>query len=109
MGPRDSVGIGNDMGLWIGGSGPGQLTVTGTVPDGYTIMLKAGWNLVGYPSLTPRIVSDALAGLPIVRIEGEDSTTPPYNLRVLGSGDIMYPGRGYWIYVSSDSTWLLGG
>jgi hypothetical protein len=109
IGPRDSLGLSNDMGLWVGGSGSGQLTVTGTVPDGYTIRLKAGWNLVGYPSLTPRTVSDALAGLPIVRIEGEDSTTPPYNLRVLGGGDVMYPGRGYWIYVSSDSTWLLGG
>jgi hypothetical protein len=109
IGPRDSVGIGNDMGLWIGSSGPGQLTVTGTVPNGYTIMLKAGWNLVGYSSLTPRTVSDALAGLPVVRIEGEDPAAPPYNLKVLGGDDMMSPGRGYWIYVSSDATWLLGG
>jgi len=109
IGPRDSVSIGNDMGLWIGSSGPAQLTVAGAVPDGYVINLKAGWNLVGYPSLTPRTVADALAGVPALRIEAEQASSPPYNLKVLGDGDMMSPGQGYWVYVTSDSAWLLGG
>ena len=108
-GPRVVADVTVEMGLWIGASGPAQLTVTGTVPDGYSIGLKAGWNLVGYPSMTPRQISDALAGLPVSRVETEDSMCPPYNLKVLGGNDMMSPGRGYWIYVSSDATWLLGG
>ena len=104
---RDLFRIDNGMGLWAGSSGPAQITVAGVVPDQYRILLKAGWNLVGYPSLTSRNVSDALAGLPILRVEGYDSSAPNYNLRVLSGNDLMAPGQGYWILVSSDSTWLV--
>jgi hypothetical protein len=108
-GYRELERVDNGQGIWVGSSGTTQITVAGIVPDYYQVVLRAGWNLVGYPSMTPMTVSDALAGLPVLRIEGEDPTCPPYNLRVLGGNDLMTPGHGYWIYVSSDSMWMIDG
>ncbi len=109
IGGKEISSIDNGMGLWIGVSGPDQLTVAGVVPILMQVQLKAGWNLVGYPSLTSRTMAEALAGLPVTRVEAFDASTPPYNLRRLSMTDMMMPGQGYWIHVSSDATWLVRG
>jgi len=109
MAYSDLSRIDNGMGLWAGSSGPAQITVAGVVPTQYPVQLRAGWNLVGYPNFTVRRASDALAGLPVLRIEAYDPTSPPYNLKVVGGSDLMMPGQGYWIMVSSDATWLVNG
>jgi len=108
-GYRDLFLVDNGMGLWAGSSGPSQISVAGVVPSGYPVHLKAGWNLVGYPSMTERRVADALAGLPFVRVEGFDPLATDYNLRVLGPSDLMLPGQGYWVCLLSDATWFVGG
>jgi hypothetical protein len=50
-----------------------------------------------------------MAGLPVLRVEGYDPFAPDYNLRVLGPNDLMLPGQGYWVCLSSDATWFVGG
>jgi len=55
----------------------------------------------------PRFVSDALAGVPYISIEGYDAGAPPYYLREYASNEFMEPGRGYWIEVPSDTLWTI--
>jgi len=84
-----------------------------------TVPLQAGWNLVGYPSLEPRYVSDALASIEglctlVYTYDISDEADP---LKVYdpasspGASDLteMLPGRGYWIRVTEPCEWHLGG
>lgn len=82
--------------------------------DNYTepLSLKRGWNLVGYPSLTPRSVHDALIGMP------KGTWIYGYNVGtwlLYTNGDQTFlntlsqlePGKGYYIYVEQDCIWNL--
>jgi hypothetical protein len=86
--------------------GDGIIRVSGFAPVNESVQLKAGWNLVGYPSLTQRSVTDALLGLPYTSVEGY-SASDPYRLTTLAGGYMMTPGEAYWIQVSSDCVWTL--
>lgn len=93
-------------GWWIRASEDTHFDVTGVVPGPVDINLKAGWNLVGYPSLTDRTVADALIGVSYSRLEGFDDLSP-YHLRALSDTDYMTTGMGYWIYVTQDTVWTV--
>ncbi|UCH89244.1 MAG: right-handed parallel beta-helix repeat-containing protein, partial [Thermoplasmata archaeon] len=80
------------------------ITIAGVVPKITNITLKAGWNFVGFPSLTRRRISNALSGISYERIEGFIPAPPQY-LWELDDNDFMRPGYGYWIKVSSDTVW----
>jgi parallel beta-helix repeat protein len=92
--------------LWINVTQDGNITVTGIVPETTNIHLKTGWNLVGYPSFSERMVSDALSGIVYERIEAYNETTPQ-KLITYSDTDIMKPGHGYWIKVPFDQTWTV--
>jgi hypothetical protein len=69
--------------------------------------LFAGWNLVGYPSLTQKTVSDALAGTGYDRpLEGFNATAP-YRISQLADTYMMRPGEGYWMHVPVDTVWIV--
>ena len=93
-------------GWWINVSEDTYFDVTGTIPGSVDINLKAGWNLVGYPSLTDRTVADALIGVSYSRLEGFDDLSP-YHLRALSDTDYVTTGMGYWIYVTQDTVWTV--
>jgi len=97
--------VNHKMGMWVISSTDTYIDFSGTIP-GVTvdIQLETGWNLVGYPSMTDRTVTDALSGVTYDSIEGFD-TTMPYYLKELTGGDWMTAGQAYWIYVSSSQTW----
>jgi parallel beta-helix repeat protein len=94
------------MGVWVNVTEDSNFTVAGAIPITTTIDLKAGWNLVGFPSFnTTFTVGDLKASLPVTRVEGLDPTSPPYFLKPLQDSDILQTGHGYWIHVSADATW----
>ncbi len=97
--------VDHKMGMWIISSTDTYVDFSGTIP-GVTvdIQLEAGWNLVGYPSITDRTVLDALSGVTYDSIEGFDSTAP-YYLRELAGNDWVTAGQAYWIHVSFAQTW----
>ncbi|MFQ6128827.1 MAG: M28 family peptidase, partial [Thermoplasmata archaeon] len=95
------------VGMWVNITSDSIFTLAGSVRPQFTIQLKKGWNLVGFPSPSPRLVSDALAGVSYFSIEGYDSSAPPFYLRKYASNEFLYPGRGYWIEASSDSIWTI--
>jgi hypothetical protein len=97
----------NEKALWVEVTSISTYMVAGKVPTTMSVSLKAGWNLVPYPSLIPRDVAEALMGFGMTWIEAYDGIATPYNLRKLTEWDYLHPGYGYWIYANQDSVWDL--
>jgi hypothetical protein len=103
---NDLVGIDNTMGFWIYINQPNvNLTVRGSIPTYTTIPLYAGWNLVGYPTLTTETVGNALWGTGADRVEVFDPVLP--FIKEVGATYVMKPGEGYWVHVPADTVWTV--
>jgi hypothetical protein len=100
------------MGIWVhipdaAALGDGVIDINGTEPGTTVIQLYTGWNLIGYPSQTPRVASDTLpseADMISVFDAGE-----PYLVRDvtdLGS-ETLECYNGYWVHVTSDTVWTV--
>ncbi len=94
------------MALWIEATEDVDLDIPGLVAPATTVRLFKGWNFVGYPSLTDRRPSDALAGLSVIEVQMYD-TTPPFHLKKMTPSDYFRTGSGYWILVSEDIDWVV--
>jgi hypothetical protein len=104
-------------GYWVEMSAAASLTVNGMAYYGYTVPLKAGWNLIGYPGWRERDLPAALEGIaPHVQViwhyDGSDINDPwkRYNPSAPAyANDLarLAPGQGYWIMVSQDCELLV--
>jgi hypothetical protein len=105
---NDFSALNHKQGFWINITEPGGtiLTCSGYDPPSTTISLYAGWNLVGYPSLTNEIVGNALWGTGADKVMVCD-TSEPYHIKDVGPTYLMKPGEGYWVHVPADSTWIV--
>jgi len=113
-----SAPFGNDLttmeagkGYWIMMNSDDTFTINGNVPGSTDIILKVGWNLVGYNSLNPQPITYALSS-----INGNYSIIWAYNARNASDHWNMYdpnapfgndltkmePDYGYWIMMTSD-------
>ncbi len=100
--------VNHTMGLWVNVTASSNLTVAGLIPSSTPIQLRPGWNLVGFPSFNSSYaVSDLKAETSATRVEGFDSSNPPYFLRLLASTDKLQPGFGYWIRVEFETSWIV--
>jgi uncharacterized protein YkwD len=102
----------NKIGFWIHITdiGGASLEITGDSPSSpWSIDLKEGWNLVGYPSNTERQRGDALNnlyyGTDIEIIQWFDSMNGTYHN--LDAGENMKPGIGYFIRANHDCEWIV--
>lgn len=101
--------LNNTMGLWVNVTSHSNLTVAGLVPFSTDIQLRAGWNLVGFPSFnTEYTVVDLKADTGAIWIEGFDPPNPPHFLKALQDVDVLLAGYGYWTYVPADVVWTVG-
>ncbi len=111
---NDLTDINRTMGLWTYMNNKCNLSVVGAVPDSTDIAMYEGWNLVGYPSLETRNLSDALSGVNWESVWHYDAfdvydpwkhnhTSKPYRMNDL---EEMKPGFGYWVYVTINNTWI---
>jgi len=92
----------------VGLLGAAHLLIFGTaVPASTNIPLKAGWNMVGYPSFTQRGVSSAFSGAPAGWRVQNYSATGTHNLRDMAGSDLMQRGCAYWVYMPADWTWTV--
>jgi hypothetical protein len=104
----DLDNIHNKMGFWIHirSVGDGLLTVEGLQPSTTIISLRAGWNLIGYPSVTPR---NAAVTLPssadgIAVFDEFD----PYQISDEAIGSVtMLSGNAYWVHCTADDVWIV--
>jgi hypothetical protein len=96
-------------GIWINVTtvGDGLLTTGGMLHGSIAIPLKAGWNLVGYPSLsTDMTIANAFWGTGVDMVEVFDPNAT-YRTRVAGPTYMMKPGEGYWVHAPVDSVWTV--
>ncbi len=103
---NDLNNVSRTMGIWLKVTSSDDLAVTGYAPEPTSINLRTGWNLVGYPSLTSRLASDALAGTGADMISIYNGAAP-YLIedRTDLSTVSMEPGNGYWVHVPADTVW----
>jgi thiol-disulfide isomerase/thioredoxin len=96
------------MALWINVTTAGDFAVAGLVPQSTAITLRAGWNLVGFPSFASAYtVADLKVDVNASNVEEPDPTALPYCLRKMTDSDAFLAGRGYWIEVPEDVTWTI--
>jgi hypothetical protein len=97
--------IDNTMGFWLHAMADATLTIFGSLPVNTSIQLHAGWNLVGYPSMTPKLASDALASTGADGIAVYDGISP-YIIDITDLANVtMQPGCGYWVHVFNETSW----
>ncbi|MFH0815410.1 MAG: hypothetical protein V1934_01135 [Methanobacteriota archaeon] len=106
---NDLYNIDPSMGVWINVTVPGDglITICGTPPTATIVHLRAGWNMVGYPSLNSNVtVAMAFWGTTVSIVEAFDPGAP-YRTRAVGSKYVMNPYEGYWVYAVADSVWAV--
>ena len=98
-------------GYWLKVSEDVDLDVEGPIPSGTSINVKSGWNLVGYPRLNGEVVASELTSLgsTVVQMKSLESSYDPSNPPFLNTLSTMAPGLGYWLNVTQDGTWKVGG
>ncbi|UCE39383.1 MAG: hypothetical protein JSW00_09230 [Thermoplasmata archaeon] len=104
---NDEIDIIHERGYYIDMVNPDYLVVAGKVPTNTQISLKAGWNLVGYPSPTTRTSDDALSSISGSYNKVEFYDTYKGKEGALGPLDDMYPNLGYWVHAMEDCVWEL--
>ena len=101
--------ISHTQGFWLNVTAPGTtLNVEGFLPTSNDILLKAGWNLVGYP-----VVDDSTYTVGMLKVqtgativEGFDGGAE-YLTQPLPDGNVLQRGQGYWINVPTDVMWTV--
>lgn len=94
---EDSSTVNETMGFWINMINQDTFVVKGTTAS-TSIQLNNGWNLVGYPYLQEKNVSELF----------ENNTVYSYNIswssyipnRTFNSLQTLNPGYGYWVRIS---------
>ena len=101
------VEITNEMGLWVHVNNTNGTTLShGGIEPGITkIHMENGWNLVSYPTTMRMPISDALAGIPYTEVRAQEPSG--LGLASLDPGDLMEPGKGYWIYCENECDWIV--
>jgi hypothetical protein len=95
--------VGGGAGLWVKTAAPGTQVTVGTVAN-LTINLTAGWNLVAYPYHEAQSAAESLAGVPWDMADVMDTGFPGMLCPVFPQ-DMIFPGRGMWVHVTSDCVW----
>ncbi|MBI4020062.1 MAG: hypothetical protein HY367_01910 [Candidatus Aenigmarchaeota archaeon] len=102
------------QGFWINATQNASLEITGTIPASPVFNIKEGWNLIGYPSITPRPPGSVFGNVSgnISSVFGFNATTGQFDVFIPnGNGTLMTvnPGSGYWVNATQNATWIFDG
>ncbi|MCK4757706.1 MAG: hypothetical protein KAS67_04575, partial [Thermoplasmata archaeon] len=105
------ISVNNKMGFWVHlGVNDNTLRVgEGFAPAGTTIDLVAGWNLVGFPSLSGTYSAGDLkadSGDGGMRIECFNDAAA-YDIEVMPDGDNFQAGNAYWVFATAAYPWIV--
>ncbi len=80
----------------------------GTIPT--PVHLPPGWNAIGYPGIQQALAYDALSSLDdswsyAIGYDAYEQTYENPIMQGIRGNEIMYPSRGYWLYLKQD--WVL--
>ncbi|MFQ6106426.1 MAG: S8 family serine peptidase [Thermoplasmata archaeon] len=105
---NDLLTVDQSMAIWVNVTSPEPVTHAGVVPKNFTIYLKEGWNLVGFPYVRwDYTVDDLATETGAERVESFNVVAQPYYLWDLPGPTFMAPCEGYWIKVPADTVWVL--
>ncbi len=98
---NDLTDLNHTMGIWIYITEPGGTTLTvygNEFVTGQSIIIRPGWNMVGYPSKSdkPRDVALNNTATDIDWVGYFDASTDRFV--ILSAGENMEVGRGYWVH-----------
>ena len=104
--------INETMGVWVHMTTEGTLTVAGSIPPTTSIQLYQGWNLVGYPGIQAKAISEALSSIAdkYTLIYAYDASNPAdpwkkYNVGAPAWANNLSEVRsrlGYWILATEN-------
>ncbi|MFH0815322.1 MAG: M14 family zinc carboxypeptidase [Methanobacteriota archaeon] len=107
---NDLSSVNVQMGVWVYVTvvGDGFINITGSAPGTQGILLKAGWNLVGYPASNDATynVGNLKTDTGATIVEGF-SAPATYKTAVLLNAYVLKKGEAYWICVPADTTWTV--
>ena len=97
-------------GYWVKVKEDVSFEVEGTVPEGASISVRKGWNLVGYPRESGAAPASELTSLgnTVVQIKNLTQSYDPSLPFFLNTLTTMAPGLGYWLKLTEDGTWTVG-
>jgi parallel beta-helix repeat protein len=100
--------IDNKIGFWINITSSCTLAIAGQVPTSTAIQLYSGWNMVGYPAVNDGSynVLDLKTSTGVQIVEGFDGPAE-YRTTVLDDTYILKKTEGYWVYVPTDTSWVV--
>ena len=113
FGDLDEEGIFNEQTYLIQTSAACTILLEGmpTVVDEYEITINPGWNWIGFPSVAPIVVIDALANFEAEegdQIQCNDATSTEFDGEEwFGDLETFTPGQGYMYYSNSEETKIL--
>ena len=87
--------IENKLGYWLKTNESKNLTLFGTEIENKTIELAQGWNLIGYPYLEEKNISDIFPNNPIYFYNATWSSYVPF--RTSNTLNYFVPSYGYWV------------
>jgi hypothetical protein len=108
---NDLTAVDNIKGVWLFVTtvGDGQICVGGTGysnPATTAILLRAGWNMVGFPSDdTTYTVAMLKAACPTVTMVEQFDGAQTYRTIAMADATAFGQGKAYWVYTSADTTW----
>lgn len=101
------LSIDRKVAVWVNVTEAGTMAVAGVVPFQTTIVLRGGWNFVGFPSFRANFtVGDLNATVGAEEVQGFAGVAP-YYLSVLANSALLSAGEGYWVYVSQGRSWFI--
>jgi hypothetical protein len=104
---NDLSDIDHTMGFWLNVTQDATFRVYGLPPASTAIPLRAGWNLVGYPTMDGNLTAgEAFWGTGADIVEAFDPEAT-YRVSAIGPTRHLTPGQGYWVHVSADSVWYV--
>ncbi len=109
---NDLTAVNNTMGVWlfVTTANDGIITVGGTGytrPTSTNIVLKAGWNLVGFPSDDAAFTVANLKGAcPSVTLVEQYNSGQTYLTLAMADATAFAQGKAYWVFNNgADTTW----
>ncbi len=113
---QDLSNIDRKAGYWINMNQSAHFVLFNDTATPNIMNLNPGWNLVGYPTLTARNISEALTDLypnyHIVYIYNATDTDwkeYAWNSSISNNPDLnaSHPYYGYWIYMDTEDIWII--
>ncbi|MCH2384136.1 MAG: hypothetical protein MK293_02640, partial [Pedosphaera sp.] len=103
-------GLNVEDGYWVKVNADVSFELEGVVPEGASIPVRLGWNLVGYPRENGAAPANELTSLGdiVLQFKNLKDSYNPALPAFINTLKVITPGLGYWLKVSEDGVWNVG-